>query len=156
MEGQLHTISLSPTEGNMWSASTRCRLDGRLNGMHSSYGRCCVGKKTCTEISRPYSRMKSRFYGRPSPIICTVLTEISWLFHIECGDEYLCSVLLRNKINLRRKTPVSLSVKINLVFRFLRRLLVWFDYLSCISCKSAGDNITHVSDLPVLKGLSSL
>jgi len=48
-------------------------------------------------------------------------------------------------------TPISLSVKINLVCQLLRRLLVWFAYLSCISCKSTGDNITHVVDLPVLK-----
>jgi hypothetical protein len=51
---------------------------------------------------------------------------------------------------------LSLSVKISVFFRFLRRLLVWFAYLSCISCKSASDNITHVTDLPVLRGLSSL
>jgi len=44
-EGQLYTISLSPTEGNVWSSSTRCRLDGKFNGMHNNYGRCCVEEK---------------------------------------------------------------------------------------------------------------
>jgi len=44
-EGQLHNFLLSPTEGNVWSASTRCRFDRRLIGLHSSYGRCCEEEK---------------------------------------------------------------------------------------------------------------
>lgn len=67
-------------------------------------------RRTCTEKSRPCLKMKSRFYVCPLPITDRVLTEISWLFHIECGDEYLCRVLLRNKINLQSQTPISLSL----------------------------------------------
>ena len=72
-----------------------------------------------------------------------------------------CSIVTKqnkpsNLTPISLSLSLSLSVKINLVCLFLRRLLVRFAYLSCISCKSAGDNITHVTDLPVLRGLSCL
>jgi hypothetical protein len=45
MEDQLPVFSLSPMEKDLWSASHQRRLDGRLGGLHTSYGRCCEEEK---------------------------------------------------------------------------------------------------------------
>lgn len=102
-------------------------------------------------------KMKSRVYVRQTPSIDRVLTDISSLFHIECGDEHSGIVLLRNKINIfQSQTTISASVKISFICRFVRRLFGWSAYVSCISNNSATEDTTHVTYWPVLGDLSAL